>query len=180
MRGEHREPPARFLQGCDPGPDTDHDGVPDWQDRCPIEPESYNGFEDTDGCPDKRTTVVREVYPKIEDRVYFGLGRANLTDDAEGVLDFVAGRRQRLRSQIARIEVGGHACSSEPATNALSLRRAEAVRCELVRRGVAAERLSVRGYGAEQQGSSKLSKVACASMQRVEFQVLEYLLPPWL
>jgi outer membrane protein OmpA-like peptidoglycan-associated protein len=32
--------------------DTDGDGLADDVDRCPAEPETDNGFEDTDGCPD--------------------------------------------------------------------------------------------------------------------------------
>jgi outer membrane protein OmpA-like peptidoglycan-associated protein len=32
--------------------DTDGDGVPDDIDRCPLEPEDKDGFQDEDGCPD--------------------------------------------------------------------------------------------------------------------------------
>jgi hypothetical protein len=32
--------------------DRDADGIPDDVDRCPDEPEDYDGFEDHDGCPD--------------------------------------------------------------------------------------------------------------------------------
>jgi outer membrane protein OmpA-like peptidoglycan-associated protein len=32
--------------------DSDDDGIPDSQDRCPDEPEDRDGFEDQDGCPD--------------------------------------------------------------------------------------------------------------------------------
>jgi OOP family OmpA-OmpF porin len=32
--------------------DTDGDGIPDFKDRCPDEPEDRDGFEDEDGCPD--------------------------------------------------------------------------------------------------------------------------------
>ncbi|HTA18602.1 MAG TPA: thrombospondin type 3 repeat-containing protein, partial [Polyangia bacterium] len=32
--------------------DVDHDGIPDDADKCPIEPEDRDGFEDADGCPD--------------------------------------------------------------------------------------------------------------------------------
>ncbi|MFO0734703.1 MAG: hypothetical protein U0270_02440 [Labilithrix sp.] len=38
--------------------DRDHDGIPDSLDRCPEEAETYNGFEDTDGCPDRGRVVV--------------------------------------------------------------------------------------------------------------------------
>ena len=32
--------------------DTDSDGIPDSSDSCPTDPETFNGFEDSDGCPD--------------------------------------------------------------------------------------------------------------------------------
>ena len=35
-----------------PEEDSDRDGIPDSVDKCPREPETYNGFEDEDGCPD--------------------------------------------------------------------------------------------------------------------------------
>jgi OmpA-OmpF porin, OOP family len=33
-------------------PDKDRDGIPDYKDKCPDEPEDYDGFQDDDGCPD--------------------------------------------------------------------------------------------------------------------------------
>jgi OOP family OmpA-OmpF porin len=33
--------------------DRDGDGIPDNVDQCPTEPEDIDGFEDTDGCPDR-------------------------------------------------------------------------------------------------------------------------------
>jgi len=32
--------------------DYDGDGVPDARDECPTRPETDNGFQDADGCPD--------------------------------------------------------------------------------------------------------------------------------
>ncbi|MFB5627358.1 MAG: hypothetical protein ACE5R5_04085, partial [Nitrosarchaeum sp.] len=32
--------------------DTDGDGISDSIDQCPTQPETVNGFEDLDGCPD--------------------------------------------------------------------------------------------------------------------------------
>jgi outer membrane protein OmpA-like peptidoglycan-associated protein len=36
----------------DTEPDSDNDGIPDKVDKCPTEPETMNGFDDGDGCPD--------------------------------------------------------------------------------------------------------------------------------
>jgi outer membrane protein OmpA-like peptidoglycan-associated protein len=33
-------------------PDEDHDGIPNRVDKCPKEPEDFDGFQDDDGCPD--------------------------------------------------------------------------------------------------------------------------------
>jgi len=50
-----------LLQDCLPKPpvvvkvaeaDRDGDGIPDSVDRCPDEPEDFDGFQDEDGCPD--------------------------------------------------------------------------------------------------------------------------------
>lgn len=48
-------PAVRVLAGAVYAPfvvDTDRDGVPDEDDRCPSEPEDRDGFEDQDGCPE--------------------------------------------------------------------------------------------------------------------------------
>jgi len=34
--------------------DTDGDGIPDDDDRCPRKPEDHDGVRDRDGCPDDR------------------------------------------------------------------------------------------------------------------------------
>ncbi|HEY0255753.1 MAG TPA: hypothetical protein VGC41_29695, partial [Kofleriaceae bacterium] len=44
-------PPAPRVAQND-FPDRDNDGIRDDLDKCPDEPETYNGFQDEDGCPD--------------------------------------------------------------------------------------------------------------------------------
>lgn len=48
-----REPLFALLAD---GPDLDADGIPDDEDRCPDQPEDYNGVDDYDGCPDGQWT----------------------------------------------------------------------------------------------------------------------------
>ena len=47
-------PPPPTVVAATPvvDPDPDHDGVLGAADRCPTEPETVNGFEESDGCPD--------------------------------------------------------------------------------------------------------------------------------
>jgi OOP family OmpA-OmpF porin len=40
------------LMGCPDVKDSDGDGTPDDIDRCPLDPEDLDGFQDEDGCPD--------------------------------------------------------------------------------------------------------------------------------
>ena len=40
--------PDDFLSSID----SDQDGFPDAIDACPAEPETYNKYQDEDGCPD--------------------------------------------------------------------------------------------------------------------------------
>ena len=50
---EEVEPPHAPPVAKDDFPDRDHDGIRDDLDKCPDEPEDYNGFEDAGpGCPD--------------------------------------------------------------------------------------------------------------------------------
>jgi len=46
--------------------DRDGDGIPDVVDRCPDEPEDYDGFQDDDGCPDRDND--NDGVPDAEDR----------------------------------------------------------------------------------------------------------------
>ncbi len=40
------------LRPVDAKKDSDGDGIADYQDKCPHRPETYNNYQDKDGCPD--------------------------------------------------------------------------------------------------------------------------------
>lgn len=42
-------------------PDRDGDGIPDAVDKCPDEPENFNGFDDVDGCPERVPAEVSDA-----------------------------------------------------------------------------------------------------------------------
>jgi hypothetical protein len=79
---------------------------------------------------------------------FFDWDSANLSPRSQEVLPCVAASADRPTA-AARFEVAGHADRSGPADYNLRLsqRRAEAVADELVRNGVARERISVSAYG---------------------------------
>jgi hypothetical protein len=52
-KGQHISDACDNFCGVVPTPvDTDHDGIPDTSDACPNQPETMNGYQDSDGCPD--------------------------------------------------------------------------------------------------------------------------------
>ena len=72
------------------GPDRDGDRIPDAFDRCPYEPETYNGFQDEDGCPDKGRVLVMRGKLEILDKIYFARGDARIKPVSDPLLDAIA------------------------------------------------------------------------------------------
>ena len=84
------------------------------------------------------------------------------------VLDQIADSLNRYPA--TRAEIVGHTdTSGRPASNmALSLKRAESTRDELVKRQVAADRLSVKGMGAAEPAADNKTREGRATNRRVE------------
>jgi len=100
-----------------------------------------------------RPAVVVPVTPPPQQQVartylvFFDWNRADLTDRARQIIAEAAAARTTVRS--TRIEVSGHADRSGPDAynQILSMRRAEAVAAELVRRGVPRSELVIQAFG---------------------------------
>jgi hypothetical protein len=67
------EEPGVAPDGC-PLRDKDGDGILDKDDKCVDVPETRNGFEDTDGCPDELPKAVAKFTGVIRG-IYFDFGR---------------------------------------------------------------------------------------------------------
>ena len=81
--------------------------------------------------------------------LFFDSGSSRLSAQAEKILDYVA---QAVReSDIRKLAISGHAdrVGSAEANRALGLKRAEAVKAALVRRGVPAGMMTVETWGEE-------------------------------
>lgn len=72
-----------------------------------------------------------------------------------------------------RVSIEGHAHSKEKSPKELSLRRAQQIREWLVKQGVPAYRLEVRGYGATRPVTTNLTPKGRARNARVEFIVID-------
>ncbi len=68
-KGTPPEPvkPPKDKTGKKTKKDKDGDGIMDKDDKCPKEPEVYNGLEDEDGCPDMGKVMVQSPAPDYYD-----------------------------------------------------------------------------------------------------------------
>ncbi|MEE2869627.1 OmpA family protein [Alcanivorax profundi] len=144
--------------------DTDGDGIPDNRDKCPNT--LAGGKVDGDGCLIKNQTISFN-------NIGFELNSSKITATSRPTLDRLAAS---LNAQTDfNVEVAGHTDSSGSAeyNENLSDQRAHAVRQYLVDQGVAAERLTARGYGEVDPVASNETASGRAMNRRVEFRVSE-------
>lgn len=150
--------------------DTDQDGVVEG-DLCPNEPETKNGFEDADGCPDVLPEAIKQFVGVVKS-LNFQSGTAQLEDSSRTMLDQAASELTQHPS--IRIEVSGHTSSegSEQTNQQLSVDRANAVRDYLVGKGVAADRVVARGAGDSEPIADNSTPEGRAENRRIEIRVL--------
>jgi OOP family OmpA-OmpF porin len=156
--------------GC-PLADPDGDGIAGAEDRCPDQAETFNAFEDRDGCPD-------EIPPELEtlniegQKIAFGVNTAELDQGSRGILDAVADSLRQFSE--TRIEISGHTDNRGSADYNLELsrKRADAVVNYLVGRGIDRGRLVTRGAGADEPVADNRSERGRAANRRIEFRLL--------
>ena len=130
-------------------PDRDGDGLADRDDLCPTEPETVNGLEDDDGCPDQLAVRLSHHHPPNQppkiNRVYFPFNSARLQPDSQNLLDNVAATFASNPS-LEKVACIGWASKRERKKKALSLSRAKAVCNALTKRRVDSTRLVSVGF----------------------------------
>jgi outer membrane protein OmpA-like peptidoglycan-associated protein len=142
-------------------PDNDRDSIADGADRCPLDPEAPNGYADQDGCPEV-------THPDMSD-LLFARNTEGFSGEAAVQLD-LAFRTLQTNGSL-RVELSGHT-SSDESSRTLSLRRAQAVKDYLVRRGISADRLRVVGYRAERPATADKSSQGRTRNRRVMLRLL--------
>ena len=155
--------------------DNDGDGILDVADTCPVMPETRNGFEDEDGCPDvnpKLVVVNREIGKiEIKQKVYFDSGKAIIKPRSFKLLNEVA---QALKNnKTMEVLVEGHTDSrgSDSYNLRLSDSRANAVREYLISQGIKTERLKSMGFGETKPIASNKRRAGRKKNRRVEFTI---------
>jgi len=149
------------FQDDDGCPDIDNDGdeVLDISDQCPLEPETFNGFEDEDGCPDTVPEDVEAIRGTVEGLLY-DTGEIAVRPSAAKALDRIAATM--IKHPSIKVLATGYTDDREAVAknkdpNAdiaalsidLSQQRADAVKAELVARGVQPTHVEVVAKGLE-------------------------------
>ncbi|MCA9523871.1 MAG: OmpA family protein, partial [Myxococcales bacterium] len=162
-----------------------HDGIPDHLDKCPNEPETINGFQDDDGCPDVGPgprVVISGNQIVIKDKVYFDTGSDALKPTSHSILDQVA-QILRANPQMLSVLVEGHTDNQgDLEMNVdLSQRRAQRVMAYLIDKGVERKRLKAKGFGPKIPVADNKDREGRAQNRRVAFKILVlYKAPPKL
>ena len=146
-------------EGCPP-PDTDNDGVLNDKDLCPNTPGPASNF----GCP-----VVESA--KFNARmINFVSGSAVLTANAKRSLREGAALMNSEPFNNLIFHIHGHTDSdgSDAFNLTLSKNRAASVRAELMKNGVAAERMTSEGFGEKEPIATNETAAGKALNRRVE------------
>ena len=165
-----------------PGPDNDGDGVPDAADKCADQPETKNGFQDDDGCPDEIPEKLK-AFTGVIQGITFKVSAADLQPASAKVLDKAIAVLAEFKD--IKLEIQGHT-DDQPLkgskvyadNQALSQARAESVKAYFVSKGIEEGRLIAKGFGdtvpVESPVGLKAGKLASARAKnrRVEFKLV--------
>jgi OOP family OmpA-OmpF porin len=152
--------------------DTDGDGIVNRDDKCADQPETKNGFEDSDGCPDELPEAVRKYTGAIPG-ISFDANKATIKATSFATLDEAA--KVLVEYPSLRVEISGHTDTSGKAERNVQLsgERAEAVKTYLVGKGVAAERIQTRGAGPNEPVGDNKTAAGRAANRRIEFKLVQ-------
>jgi outer membrane protein OmpA-like peptidoglycan-associated protein len=153
--------------GC-PWPDTDGDGILDKDDKCPNEA----GVAENNGCPIiKPSEEVVNALNTYARSILFDTGKASFQKETDKVLEaMVVIFKEYPRADFA-IEGYTDSVGSKSSNQALSERRANAVRDYLIANGIDAQRLTAAGYGEDNPIASNNTRAGRAENRRVEVKL---------
>lgn len=153
--------------------DTDKDGINDYLDLCPKQPEDIEGFADTDGCPDQGIAAISNGEIQTYQSVYFDFASAELKYEAKQALDQVISIINST-PWIRRVLVGGHADErgTESANEKISLKRSDMTIQYMLQNAVRGSViLTPVGYGARKPIATGKTEEDYARNRRVVFTI---------
>lgn len=154
-------PEAQSQQASAPV-DSDNDGVYDQDDVCLNTPAGV--VVNSIGCSEKEKASIRLS-------VEFATGKADLQPQYNSEISNLAGFMKRFPE--TNVEIAGHTDSlgSAAANTALSQRRADAVKAALINAGIAAERVTAKGYGSAKPVADNKTKAGRDQNRRVTAEI---------
>jgi outer membrane protein OmpA-like peptidoglycan-associated protein len=158
-------PGLKKYNGC-PIPDSDGDGINDEEDKCP----NVAGLRRLQGCPEVKQEVVKKVNTAAKS-IYFLSGKDIIQASSHAKLDTVV---SILQSDAAlQISIEGHTdnTGSVAVNNALSAKRAEAVKSYLVQKGIAEDRIQAQGFGSSRPVAPNSTPDGRSKNRRVELHL---------
>jgi OmpA-OmpF porin, OOP family len=150
--------------------DSDGDGVADYLDKCPDTPADTK--VDKTGCPLPVATVTKEGAYNFGN-IYFDTGKDTIKPKSRPVLDGVVDYMNA--NPGVKLEVQGNTDNVGPdkPNQKLSEKRAAAVKKYLVGKGIAADRLTAKGYGESKPAEDNATKEGRAKNRRIDFMPIQ-------
>jgi outer membrane protein OmpA-like peptidoglycan-associated protein len=144
------------------------------RDKCPNEPETFNGFEDEDGCPDKGSVIIQDNNIIILDKIQFAYNSAEILPASNKILDAVATTLNH-HPEFTLVEVAGHADErgNDQYNLHLTQDRVNSVMRALIARSTDKSRLRSKGYGEFCPLDPGHNETAWEQNRRVEFKIVK-------
>lgn len=161
---------GEMANGC-PDLDPDKDGVTAEKDKCPKEPETVNGFQDDDGCPDEVPEAVKRFTGVIQG-IEFNFGQATIRPDSRPLLDKAV--ETLVKYPDVKLTITGHTdnVGARERNVDLSQRRADEVKKYFVSKGVDAARINTVGKGPDEPLDPANTAAARQKNRRIEFSIV--------
>jgi outer membrane protein OmpA-like peptidoglycan-associated protein len=152
--------------------DKDQDGIVDEVDKCPEQPETKNGFQDSDGCPDELPKEIAKFSGVIKG-IQFDFGKATIRPESNKLLDEAVKVLQQYPE--LRISVSGHTDNVGDAQKNLELSqaRADSVKTFFTSKGIDASRIETRGAGMNEPVADNATDKGRQENRRIEFKLLQ-------
>lgn len=152
--------------------DSDGDGLSNPVDKCPTEPETRNGFEDRDGCPDEVPPELADL-SGIMEGITFDTDKDTIKAGSKPIID--QGVEVMKKYPELRVRVSGHTDSQGPYRHNvdLSKRRAKAVKRYMVESGIDDSRIETEGFGPDQPIDTNETAEGRGRNRRIEFTIIQ-------
>jgi len=124
--------------------------------------------------PPPARVVLTDSAIVIMDKVQFKKGSAELLPESNGLLNEVA-RVLKENEQLELVQIEGHTSSEGgiEVNRKLSQARAESVRKYIVGQGIAAKRLTAKGFGPDRPIADNATEEGMEKNRRVEFNIIK-------